>query len=87
MTFDNKSYRLEVFAHREKSTQLASPIQGIMEGRIEESMTSKIDVQLFDKKSHNIILLDTGRNAGLEVAGDIKGITIPLIRKAKKDPF
>jgi len=50
-------------------------------------MTSQIDVQLYDKKSQNIILLDTGRNAGLEVAGKIKDITIPLFRNAKKDAF
>ncbi|MDP4239081.1 MAG: tocopherol cyclase family protein [Bacteroidota bacterium] len=84
---ENKNYRLEILAHREAKTQLASPIQGLMEGRIEESMTCLVDVQLFDKNSNNIILLDTGRNAGLEVAGNIKEITIPLYKNPKKDNF
>ena len=69
-----KHYRLEILAHREAVTQLASPISGFMTGRIEESMTSGIDVFLFDKKSNSTILNDTGRNAGLEVAGKINEI-------------
>ena len=87
LIMENRQYRLEIIAYREKSTQLASPILGFMDGRIQESMTSLIDVQLYDKKSNNIILLDTGRNAGLEVAGKIKDLTIPLYRDAKKDNF
>ena len=47
-----------------------------MDGRIEESMTAKIEVQLYDKKSQKILLEDTGRNAGLEVAGKVEEITI-----------
>jgi len=87
LIFDNKNYRLEILAHREKTTQLASPILGFMDGRIEESMTSLIDVQLFNKKNNNIILLDTGRNAGLEVAGKVEDITISLKQKSNKDNF
>lgn len=87
LVMENRQYRLEILAHRETTTLLASPILGFMDGRIDESMTSLIDVQLYDKKNQNIILLDTGRNAGLEVAGKIKDITIPLFRNAKKDNF
>ena len=77
LAFENRNHRLEILAHREKSTLLASPILGLMDGRIEESMTSLIDVKLFDKKSHAVLLSDTGRNAGLEVAGTIKELTFP----------
>jgi hypothetical protein len=87
LVFENRLYRLEIIAHRETSTQLASPILGFMDGRIDESMTSLIDVQLYDKKNQNIMLLDIGRNAGLEVAGKINEITIPLFRNARKDNF
>jgi len=87
LVMENRKYRLEILAHRETSTQLASPILGIMDGRIEESMTSLIDVQLYDKKSQNIILLDTGRNAGLEVAGKINELTYPVFRNSRKDNF
>jgi hypothetical protein len=76
LIIENPNYRLGICAYREKATQLASPIHGFMEGRIEESMTSTVDVELFDRKNKAIIFADTGRNAGLEVAGDIREIII-----------
>jgi len=76
IVIENKNYRLEILAHRDQATSLASPILGLMDGRIEESMTSKTEVQLFDKKSKQIILNDIGRNTGLEVAGKIEEIMI-----------
>lgn len=76
LIMDNKKYRLEILAHREAVTQLASPISGFMTGRIEESMTSNIEVLLSEKKSKTILLHETGRNAGLEVAGNIKEIMV-----------
>ena len=76
LIMENKNHRLEILAHREQSTQLASPILGFMDGRIEESMTSTIDVKLVDKKNGTVLLSDTGRNAGLEVAGKIEEILV-----------
>ena len=76
LILENKNYRIEIKAHREKSTQLASPILGFMDGRIEESMTSEIEVNLFDKKNHVLLLNDKGRNAGLEVAGNVEEIVV-----------
>lgn len=72
----NKNYLLEIVADREAATTLASPILGIMDGRIEESMNAHAEVRLVDRKSGQIILNDTGRNAGLEVAGKIEEISI-----------
>jgi hypothetical protein len=71
---ENKRYRLEVMAWRDMATELASPIHGFMNGRIEESMTSLIDVLLTDKKDNAPVFMDQGRNAGLEVAGKIDQI-------------
>ncbi len=76
LILENKKFRLEIIAHREKSTQLASPISGFMDGRIEESMTSEIEVKLFDKKNNNLLLNDIGKNAGLEVAGNVEEIIV-----------
>ncbi len=75
LILENKWYRLMIIAIRDKSTELASPISGFMDGRIEESMTSVLNVQLLEKKS-NTMISDSGRNAGLEVAGKIKEIII-----------
>jgi len=76
LVLENKNHRLEIFAHRETPTQLASPVSGFMDGRIEESMTSDIEVILFDKKTKTTLLHDTGRNAGLEVAGKVEKLFI-----------
>ena len=76
LVIENNNYRIELLVHRDKVASLASPIKGLMDGRIEESMTSKVEVHLFDKKVHQTIFSDTGRNAGLEVAGKIDEIMI-----------
>ena len=72
----NPRYQLEVLAHRDHATALASPILGLMDGRIEESMSATMDVQLTERKSKKIVFSGTGRNAGLEVAGKIEQIMV-----------
>jgi tocopherol cyclase len=76
LVMENKKFRLEIFAQREAGTALASPILGMMDGRIEESMNSRIEVNLIDKRSSKSIFNDVGRNAGLEVAGKIEEIIV-----------
>ncbi len=76
LILENRKYKLDIMARREKSTQLASPISGFMDGRIEESMTSEIEVKLFDKKNNIFLLNDIGKNAGLEVAGNVEEIIV-----------
>ena len=76
IVLENRKHRLEILAHREAATSLASPIMGFMDGRIEESMTAKIDVMLTDKRNGSILLEDTGRNAGLEVAGNVADVLV-----------
>lgn len=76
LEMENLSYRLEIIAHRDHATTLASPILGMMEGRIEESMTSTIDVSLFNKKTNKLLFNGKGEHAGLEVAGNIDEIIV-----------
>jgi len=76
LVMENPNYRIEILANRHAATELASPILGFMDGRISESMTSEIKVQLFDKKNQKVVFADTGRNTGLEVAGKIEEIFI-----------
>ena len=76
MVMENSRFRLEILARREAATALASPILGLMDGRIEESMNARIEVNLIDRKSGKSILNDVGRNGGLEVAGKIEEIMI-----------
>ena len=72
----NKKYKLHVVANRDHATELASPIQGMMDGRIAESMTSTIQVKLTSRSTKKVLFDDNGRNVGLEVAGDIEEIII-----------
>ncbi len=76
LLLENQTYRLEIIARRGLSTSLASPILGLMDGRIEESMNACIEVNLTERKSGKTIFCDVGRNAGLEVAGKIEEIMI-----------
>ncbi|MDD2304339.1 MAG: tocopherol cyclase family protein [Prolixibacteraceae bacterium] len=77
LVMQNKNYTLEIQVRREKATTLASPILGLMDGRIEESMNAQIEVCLIDRKTGHAIFNDVGRNGGLEVAGKIEEIMIP----------
>lgn len=74
LILENRRHHLSILAIREAATSLASPIQGLMDGRIEESMTSRLEIVLTDTKTGEIILKDTGFNSGLEVAGEISEI-------------
>jgi hypothetical protein len=76
LVIQNKNYTLEILTRREVSTALASPILGLMDGRIEESMNARVEVNLTDRKTGKTIFTDTGRNGGLEVAGKIEEIII-----------
>ena len=76
LVMENPQYRNEIYATRDHANSLASPIQGLMYGRIEESMTSSLQVRLTKRQTGKLIFEDTGRNAGLEVAGKIEEIFI-----------
>ena len=69
IVMENKKYRLSLRVKRNKVTELAAPIAGFMDARIEESMKAEIRVELLEKKSKTILLSDTGFSAGIEVAG------------------
>jgi hypothetical protein len=73
---ENPKYRLTIHVIRDHPTALASPILGLMDGRIEETMNAIIHVQLKDKKSGKILLEEKGNHAGLEVAGRIEEILV-----------
>ena len=66
---DNNKYKLIVKAIRSKSTKLAAPIQGFMDSRIKESMSSIINLILVDKINNQTIIKDFGSSACVEVAG------------------
>jgi len=52
------------------ATGLASPVRGLMDGRIEESMTAEVSLIISEKKTGKTVLDDHGRNTCIEVSGD-----------------
>jgi len=67
---ENRNYILKMSAPLHLGTGLASPVRGLMDGRIEESMTAEISLILEEKKSGKTVLEDHGRNTCIEVSGD-----------------
>ena len=70
----NPDFLLDITANRSEATQLASPIRGAMEGRIQETMNARLDIKLSLIRSGKVVLEDSGMNAGLEVAGAVEEI-------------
>lgn len=72
---ENRRHRLAIYARQHNATELASPIGGFMDGRIKESMTATIEAELREKAGNRVVLRDIGRNAGLEIAGNVQELT------------
>lgn len=69
LTFTHKKRLLEITATKGPTGELISPIKGDMTGKINESLQATMDVKLTD--GSKIIYQGNGRNAGLEVGGDV----------------
>ena len=48
---ESPKYILKILVYRSKTAKLAAPIQGFMDAKIDESMTSRIQVKLIEKKN------------------------------------
>ncbi len=72
----DKHFLIEVQAQRAPGTTLRSPVEGLMTGRILESLDSTIHLKLYTlhKNTKDLIYEGTGRNAGLEIVGPLSDI-------------
>ncbi len=70
----NKNYLLDILVKRDIATALASPLRGHMNGRIEESMSSELEINLIELRSGKSLFHGRGRNAAVEVAGRVEEI-------------
>lgn len=63
---------LEIIAHRAEGGYLQAPTIKGMRHRISETMQSRLEVRLLEKSGRavEVILDDTGKHAGFEIAGD-----------------
>jgi hypothetical protein len=72
----DRTHAIDVEARRAKSATLHSPVQGLMTGRIEESLDAKIAVKFYRRKGNTWEKKyeGVGTSAGLEVMGDMEEI-------------
>jgi tocopherol cyclase len=68
LSFKDRQYQLDISATKAGTGNLISPIQGEMTGKMSESLQAMIHIRFFEKDQ--LIYEGTGRNAGLEVAGE-----------------
>jgi tocopherol cyclase len=68
MSFRKKEFQLDIRAIHGPSAPLRSPIQGRMEGKVNESLQARLEVRL--TQSQQNLWSAVGTSAGLEVAGD-----------------
>jgi len=75
-TVQDKAAIIEVHAQRAQGASLRSPIEGLMTGRIIESLDSAIHLKFYLKTNHqkDLTFEGTGRNAGLEIVGELSEI-------------
>ena len=69
LNFKGPKTELRIAAQQSRGTSLMSPISGEMTGKIQESLLAEVQVQLLE--NGRVIFEGMGRNAGLEVAGDV----------------
>ncbi len=68
--FSNRIGTLTIKAPVDAATGLAAPVRGLMDGRIEESMTSVISLTLTETATGRVIFSGEGRNGSIEIFGD-----------------
>ena len=69
LAFRDRRYRLEITGEQAPGAKLVSPISGDMTGKVNESMQGVLQVRFFEKET--LLFEGTGRNAGLEIAGEV----------------
>jgi hypothetical protein len=69
LVFKSRRLELRILAAQAPGASLVSPISGEMTGKIQESLMASVQVQLLE--DNKVVYEGSGRNAGLEVAGNL----------------
>jgi len=72
LSFKDRKNRLEIKAIKMGGGDLISPIEGDMIGKVNESMEAIVEVKLYEKEQ--LIFEGTGKNTGMELAGDVDSL-------------
>jgi tocopherol cyclase len=79
LSFRDKRHRLEIEAHQAGSAELVAPISGNMTGKVNESMQSTVVVRFYEGDA--LLFEGEGKNAGLELAGDVNRLLMENWRR------
>jgi hypothetical protein len=71
VTLEDKKYKISIDADRANGVDLPAPKMGEMISKVNESLQSNINLILSNKTTGKIIFSGTGRNAGLEIVGNV----------------
>lgn len=82
LSIEDKRFELAVEAIQDRVWELRSPDKGRMTGSIFESLTSTLNVNLYEKRKEGKrqIFEDHGRNAGLEIRDDKEELLHGLVK-------
>jgi tocopherol cyclase len=72
LNMGNGRYNLQLDARIHETTALLSPIQGLMDGKVNESMTAELHMRLTEKRTGTTLFDDAGRNAAVDKGGEIE---------------
>lgn len=70
-------YRLELVARRTEAGELRGPSKVTMDRRVPETLRSTVEVRLLRRDDGRVLFAGAGRNAGLEVVGDLETLLKP----------
>ena len=79
LAFRDRRYRLEVTGEQAPGAKLISPITGNMTGKVNESRQGVLRIRFFEKEK--LLFEGTGRNAGLEIAGQVQELLTETWRR------
>lgn len=85
IALESRTHRLAITAERAPGVALPAPLLGEMTARVNESLSSVIRVDLYQKNGtgDQLLFSGAGRNAGLEVTGDPRELARGLRNQAK----
>jgi len=70
----DRLYYLMINAHRGEAVDLRGPSKVDMGVRVPEAVTTEVKVRLATRRGDHTVFEGRGRNAGLEVAGDLESL-------------
>jgi len=74
-TLRDRLYRLQLTAHRQPGADLQGPSRAAMDRRVPETLQATVNVTLTTLAGDRVLFAETGRNAGLEIVGDLATLT------------